>query len=196
MIRYCKCMNHACRHPSCDKKLRVSGLEWQDEDTGDIHTSAYCEHGTGYTIGDVRLKQLKLIPKKTEDASKLPEQDGASETSNPKGSATKRKRKQTAKRVAGSLRQEDVARDFGVSRQTVNEWEKNETENGPGNKSNPYGYYKALRLDKNLRGAYDELVSRVKIFFRAKAEAEAKGTRFRWTFVQFNEKYAKHNVKT
>ena len=107
-----------------------------------------------------------------------------------------RKKKLTAKSVDGGLSQDDVARDFGVTRQTVLLWEKNETENGPYNKSNKFGYYSALRLDPNLRGAYDVLSQAVKTFRNAQREAKKAGTRFRFSFERFNEKYAKHNAKT
>ena len=52
----------------------------------------------------------------------------------------------------GEITQEQVARDFGVSRSTVNRWEINQTANGPENKSNKYCYYKELRTNPDLRG--------------------------------------------
>ena len=102
-------------------------------------------------------------------------------------------RKQTAKRTPGSLTQECVAEDFGVTRQTLSGWEKNQTVDGPGNTSNPYGYYIALRLNPDLRGTYDELVGQVKMYLETKAEAKKQGMHFQYTFVQFNENLAEHN---
>lgn len=105
-------------------------------------------------------------------------------------------KKRTAKRFHDSLTQEDVANDFGVSRQTVGQWEENETENGPYNKSNQFGYYKDLRLNPDLRGAYYELVQVVKMYRGAQSKAKNAGKRFRIKFERFNEQYAKHNPKT
>lgn len=192
MTRYCKCTNLTCRHPTCGKKLRVGGLEWVDETTGDVHTSVHCEYGTGYTVGDVLLRELSLI----DDAADEKKRKGAKSAKADKAKTTRRKKKLTAKGVDGGLTQEDVARDFEVSRQTVIKWEENETESGPYNKSNKFGYYTALRLDPNLRGAYNELVQTVKIYRNAQREAKKAGVRFRVSFERFNEEYAKHNAKT
>ena len=104
-------------------------------------------------------------------------------------------KKQTAKRVPGTLTQERVASDFCVTRQTVSTWEKNQTVDGPENKSNHYGYYRSLRLNTDLRGAYDELVMQVKRYLKTKAAAEQNGERFQYTFVQFNESLAEHNQR-
>ena len=112
-----------------------------------------------------------------------------------KAKKDRKPKKQTAKRVPGTLTQERVARDFGVTRQTISTWEKNQTVDGPENKSNPYRYYRSLRLNTDLRGAYDELVMQVKRYLKAKATAEQKGGRFQFTFVQFNESLAEHNKR-
>ena len=104
-------------------------------------------------------------------------------------------KKQTAKRVPGTLTQERVAKDLGISRQTLSKWESEQTSNGPENESNPYGYYSGLRLNNALRGAYDELVGQVKMYRRMKAEAKRNGERFQYTFFQFNESLAEHNQK-
>lgn len=191
MTRYCKCTNLTCRHPTCGKKLRVGGLEWVDETTGDVHTSVHCEYGTGYTVGDVLLRELSLI----DDATAEMKREDAKRAKAVKAKTTRQKKKLTAKGVDGALTQEDVAKDFGVKRQTVINWEKKETENGPYNKSNKFGYYSALRLDPNLRGAYNELVQRVKLFRKTQRDAREAGVRFRVSFVRFNEEYAKHNAK-
>lgn len=104
-------------------------------------------------------------------------------------------KKQTAKRVPGTLTQDRVAKDLGISRQTLSKWESEQTCDGPENESNPYGYYTGLRLNKDLRGSYDELVRLVKMYRRMKAEAKRNGERFQYTFVQFNESLAEHNQK-
>lgn len=86
----------------------------------------------------------------------------------------------------GDLTQDDVAADFGVTRQTVANWER-------GKKKNPWGYYKELRLNSDLRGAYNLLAGSAKAYNRAKAEARRRGVRFRTSFVAFNELYLKHS---
>ena len=91
----------------------------------------------------------------------------------------------------GEITQEQVARDFGVSRATVNRWEINQTANGPENKSNKYGYYKELRTNPDLRGAYYELVNCVKRYQAEKRKADKLGIRF-VTFVRFHEEWLKH----
>ena len=91
----------------------------------------------------------------------------------------------------GEITQEQVARDFGVSRATVNRWEINQTANGPENKSNKYGYYKELRTNPDLRGAYYELMNCVKRYQAEKRKADMLGIRF-VTFVRFHEEWLKH----
>ena len=91
----------------------------------------------------------------------------------------------------GEITQEQVARDFGVSRATVNRWEINQTANGPENKSNKYGYYKELRTNPDLRGAYYELVNCVKRYQAEKRKADKLGIRF-VTFVRFHEEWLTH----
>ena len=115
----------------------------------------------------------------------------------PESKATKdrKPKKQTAKRVPGTMTQDRVAKDLGISRQTLSKWESEQTSDGPENDSNPYGYYSGLRLNKALRGAYKELVGQVKMYRRMKAEAKKNGERFQFTFVQFNESLAEHNHK-
>ena len=91
----------------------------------------------------------------------------------------------------GEITQEQVARDFGVSRSTVNRWEVNQTASRPENKSNKYGYYKELRTNPDLRGAYYELVNCVKRYQAEKRKADKLGIRF-VTFVRFHEEWLKH----
>ena len=91
----------------------------------------------------------------------------------------------------GEITQEQVARDFGVSRETVNRWEIRQTANGPENKSNKYGYYKELRTNPDLRGAYYELVNCVKRYQAEKRKADKLGIRF-VTFVRFHEEWLTH----
>ena len=96
-----------------------------------------------------------------------------------------------ARERGSEITQEQVARDFGVSRSTVNRWEINQTANGPENKSNKYGYYKELRTNPDLRGAYYELVNCVKRYQAEKRKADKLGIRF-VTFVRFHEEWLKH----
>ena len=91
----------------------------------------------------------------------------------------------------GEITQEQVARDFGVSRATVNRWEINQTANGPENKSNKYGHYKELRTNPDLRGAYCELVNCVKRYQAETRKADKLGIRF-VTFVRFHEEWLTH----
>ena len=91
----------------------------------------------------------------------------------------------------GEITQEQVARDLGVSRETVNRWEIRQTANGPENKSNKYSYYKELRTNPDLRGAYYELVNCVKRYQSEKRKADRLGIRF-VTFVRFHEEWLKH----
>lgn len=125
-------------------------------------------------------------------ANALSESD--EESARPK-SKQKNKGRRRIRAKEGELTQEDVAEDFGVKRKTVIKWEREQTEDGPNNKSNPYGYYQRLRIDPNLRGAYTVLVKAVKHYLAEKAEAKKRGIRFRVTFERFNEEFAKHNKK-
>lgn len=90
------------------------------------------------------------------------------------------------------LTQVDVANDLGVSRKTVNEWETNQTVDGPDNKSNKFGYYKSLRTNPDLRSVYNELVQIVQMYKKSAKDAKLNGRRS-ITFVAFNEKY--HSMK-
>ena len=89
------------------------------------------------------------------------------------------------------ITQEQVARDFRISRETVNRWEIRQTANGPENKSNKYGYYRELRTNPDLRGAYYELVNCVKRYQAERHKAAKTGRRF-VTFVRFHEEWLKH----
>ena len=91
----------------------------------------------------------------------------------------------------GEITQEQVARDFGISRETVNRWEIRQTANGPENKSNKYSYYKELRTNPDLRGAYYELVNCVKRYQTERQKAAKADRRF-VTFVRFHEEWLKH----
>lgn len=93
------------------------------------------------------------------------------------------------------LTQEMVAKDFGVSRKTVNEWETRQTIDGPDNKSNKFGYYKSLRANPDLRGAYDQLVQVVQMYKKVCENAKKLGRRS-ITFVTFNEKFHALKVKS
>ena len=111
----------------------------------------------------------------------------AQPTGEPSGPKRQRRRPQT-----GELRQKDVARAFGVSRQTVARWEARQTEDGPDNASNPWGYYRSLRTNPELRTAFEMLSNQVKAYASAKEEAARRGVRFRITFVSFREEWIKH----
>ena len=137
------------------------------------------------------MRELSLI----DDAAETKRGDKKNAKADKAKASRRENKKLTAKGVEGALTQEDVARDFEVSRQTVIKWEEKETESGPYNKSNKFGYYTALRLDPNLRGAYNELVKTIKIFRNAQREDKKAGIRFRVSFERFNEQYAKHNAK-
>ena len=89
------------------------------------------------------------------------------------------------------ITQEQVARDLGISRETINRWETRQTVNGPENKSNKYGYYKELRTNTDLRGAYYELVNCVKRYQTERRKAAKSCHRF-VTFVRFHEEWLKH----
>ena len=92
---------------------------------------------------------------------------------------------------SGEITQEQVARDLGISRETVNRWEIRQTANGPENKSNKYSYYKELRTNPDLRGAYYELVNCAKRYQAERQKAVKAGRRF-VTFVRFHEEWLKH----
>ena len=99
---------------------------------------------------------------------------------------------QPAERHRGALSQDDVAKAFGITRHSVMRWEKTQTCDGPGNRSNPWGYYRSLRCNPALRGAYDELARQAGMYNNARSEAKQKGIRFRMTFTQFNERLLAH----
>lgn len=107
---------------------------------------------------------------------------------------TRRKKIQVAKRKTGELRQEDVAKVFGVTRQTIIRWESTQTDDGPTNTSNPWGYYKSLRTNPELRNAFEMLANQARAYLSAKAMTKKQGRRFRFTFVQFKENWHKHNI--
>ena len=88
-----------------------------------------------------------------------------------------------------------AAIDFGVSRQTIHNWEKYETESSLYNKSNQYGYYAALRKDSNLREAYYKLVKIVQNYNKAKSAFEKNGKRFRVKFAPFQEGWMSRQIK-
>ena len=92
----------------------------------------------------------------------------------------------------GELRQDDVAAVFGVSRQTVVRWEKAQTVDGPDNASNPWGYYRSLRTNPELRDSFELLSRQAKSYLSAKETAIRQGRRFRMTFVRFKEDWHKH----
>ena len=86
----------------------------------------------------------------------------------------------------------DVAEVFGVSRQTVVRWEPSQTEDGPDNISNPWGYYRSLRTNPELRDAFEMLSNQAKAYRSAKERARMLGGRFRMTFMKFKEDWLRH----
>lgn len=121
---------------------------------------------------------------------KLPWWDGAQKRTGKSRSGRKRTRAK-----GGMLTQADVAKDFGVSRHTICRWEATQTCDGRDNSSNPYHYYKSLRTNPDLRGAYETLAKEAGLYLRARDKAKAKKQRFKFTFDQFNEELLKHNQK-
>jgi len=92
---------------------------------------------------------------------------------------------------SGELSQEQVARDFGVSRMAVIRWEKHQTIDGPDNKSNKFGYYRSLRTNPELREAYAALVRCARLYHSERQKAIRAGHRF-VTFIRFHEEWLKH----
>lgn len=102
-----------------------------------------------------------------------------------------RKKRGVSKRI-NKLTQVQVAKDFDVDRQTIIRWESTQTEDGPNNTSNEWGYYKGLRTNPDLRDAYCELVNMVAKYNEYKKTCKEKGKPL-YTFAQYNETWAKHN---
>ena len=102
-----------------------------------------------------------------------------------------RKKRGVSKRI-NKLTQVQVAKDFDVDRQTIIRWESTQTEDGPNNTSNEWGYYKGLRTNPDLRDAYCKLVDMVAKYNEYKKTCKEKGMPL-YTFAQYNEAWAKHN---
>ena len=81
--------------------------------------------------------------------------------------------------------QEEVAKDTGFSRKTINKWEREQTSDDTNNKSNKYEYYESLRTDPEKNGAY-------KIWVKMVVEYKKKKGRKK-SFVSFKEDWWKHN---
>ena len=110
----------------------------------------------------------------------------------PRGRATARCRGRRPR--PGELRQEDVAAVFGVTRQTVVRWEDTQTVDGPDNTSNPWGYYRSLRANPELRGSFEMLANMARAYLSARDRAKCQGQRFRMSFVRFKEDWLRHNA--
>lgn len=110
----------------------------------------------------------------------------------PRGRATSRCRGRRPR--PGELRQEDVSAVFGVTRQTVVRWEDTQTVDGPDNTSNPWGYYRSLRTNPELRGSFEMLANMARAYLSARARAKCQGQRFRMSFVRFKEDWLRHNA--
>ena len=119
--------------------------------------------------------------------------DEASDALSKRRRSARTVKKRMAKHELGELTQEDVAKVFNVSRQTVIRWEKKQTEDGPGNTSNPWGYYRSLRTNPELRAAFEMLSNQAKAYIAAKEEAKKQGIRFRMNFESFKEDWHRHN---
>ena len=83
---------------------------------------------------------------------------------------------------------------FGVTRQTVVRWERTQTADDPGNTSNPWGYYRSLRTNPELRGSFEMLSNMARDYLSAQARAKRQGQRFRMTFVRFKENWFRHTA--
>ena len=81
--------------------------------------------------------------------------------------------------------QEQVAKDTGFSRKTINKWEREQTSDDTNNKSNKYEYYESLRTDPEKNGAY-------KIWVKIVVEYKKKKGRKK-SFVSFKEEWWEHN---
>ena len=81
--------------------------------------------------------------------------------------------------------QEQVAKDTGFSRKTINKWEREQTSDDTNNKSNKYEYYESLRTDPEKNGAY-------KIWVKIVVEYKKKKGRKK-SFVSFREEWWEHN---
>jgi DNA-binding XRE family transcriptional regulator len=81
--------------------------------------------------------------------------------------------------------QEQVAKDTGFSRKTINKWECEQTSDDTNNKSNKYEYYESLRTDPEKNGAY-------KIWVKIVVEYKKKKGRKK-SFVSFKEDWWEHN---
>ena len=103
-------------------------------------------------------------------------------------------RAKSAKRSRDEISQACAARDFGVSRSTIYRWEKNQTVDGPANTSNEIGYYRSLRTNPELRGAYQELANSYRAYRDAQKRAALRGQRF-VRFVHYREEWLKHNLQ-
>lgn len=58
----------------------------------------------------------------------------------------------SVRKHADELSQEQVARDFGITRMAVYRWEKNQTADGPDNTSNKFGYYRGTADQSGASG--------------------------------------------
>lgn len=79
--------------------------------------------------------------------------------------------------------QTDVAKDFGVSKQTVITWEKGP--DCPNNKTNKWRYYKSLRTDPDLEDAYKWLLKKVNLY-KALVKADPKHP---FSFTHYSDEY-------
>lgn len=81
--------------------------------------------------------------------------------------------------------QEQVAKDTGFSRKTINKWEREQTSDDTNNKSNKYEYYESLRTAPEKNGAY-------KIWVKMVVEYRKNKNRKK-SFVSFREEWWAHN---
>ena len=188
---FCPIHNCGCDDLSCDGVLPVHAhedcMEYEDGETrlrlvcfkGDI----LYELPSSYTKGEID----ELITAYETKAAKLVERDHNEHKKGCKKVSPK------PKNILGGLSQEDVAKVFGVTRQTVIRWEKEQTEDGPNNTSNPWGYYRSLRTNPELRAAFEILSNQAKAYISAKEKAKNQGQRFKMTFERFKEDWHKHN---
>ena len=220
-MKYFECDYRFCQlYRSCPKNHQVEATPHSDVDEAGMPLYfGRCEE-ISRTFSEVPFERIVTIEKAQEE---FPLQEGQTVRLDPEqeerlmaainapktiGSFTKdganeqakiikqviRKKKDAGGKLGDKIDQDQVAKDFGVTRQTIIRWEQKEKPNGPTNKSNPWGYYSNLRKNPDLRGAYLMLVDEVKKYNEYKDRCKNRGESI-ITFVQYKEGWAKHNKK-
>ena len=154
----------------------------------------YCKR-INNSVSSIKKKftQLNIAIQHIERDLRIKSPPGPPAAPNARTQPTRGPKRRRQRPQIGELSQNDVARAFGVSRQTVSRWEAKQTEDGQGNTSNPWGYYRSLRTNPELRGAFEMLSNQVKMYASAREEAERQRKRFRITFETFKEEWHRHS---